>query len=524
MLFESEASNLVAGDTNNSRDVFLKDLQTGTLTRVSTKADGQQSNFDSNSAQFSSDGRYVLFESGSTDLVPGDTNVARDIFLKDLQTGAITLVSTAANGQLGNANSYNPQISADGRYVLFEGNDGNLVAGDTNGVRDIFLKDLWTGAITRVSTAADGQQANGSLGNYSAQFSPDGRYVFFESDASNLVSGDTNGETDIFQKDLWTGAITRVSTTADGQQGSGESYGIQLSSDGRYAVFASASALVPGDTNNQYDIFRVNLQYKLNATAIAEGRYLEVNLGVGSASSATIAWGDGTSSTVTPAAGSAAFSHTYASAGTRNATVILTEGALTWAAPHIIDTGSAAMVRNTGLADTLSGGGGSDILTGDAFSNILLANAGNDRLYSGLGNDSLDGGSGNDSLDGSSGNDRLTGGFGKDTLKGGSGRDVFVFDDRDTSASKSKADYLMDFSGRNGDRIDLKAVDAVARSRSDQKFSFIGKEAFSHAGQLRYEKAKGYTYIYLNTDNDRAAEAIIKIKGSIDLHKGWFVL
>jgi Ca2+-binding RTX toxin-like protein len=146
-------------------------------------------------------------------------------------------------------------------------------------------------------------------------------------------------------------------------------------------------------------------------------------------------------------------------------------------------------------------------ISGNELSQNLIGNAGSNRL------------------NGEAGNDRLSGGLGKDTFTGGKGRDVFVFDDRDTGSSKTKADYITDFRGREGDRLDLKLVDANTKKRGDQKFSFIGKDdAFSKAGEVRYEKTKGYTYVYLNTDSDKAAEGVIKLKGSIDLSKGWFVL
>jgi Tol biopolymer transport system component len=234
VVFESDASNLVAGDSNNANwDIFVKDLQSGAIQRVSTDAAGVQGNDSSCNAQFSADGRTVVFESYASNLVNGDSNGANDVFVKDLQSGAIQRVSTDAAGAQGNGGSYNAQFSADGRYVVFESGASNLVAGDSNGMRDVFVKDLQSGAIQRVSTDAAGVQGNGAA--TSAQFSADGRYVVFESDASNLVAGDSNGTIDIFVKDLQSGAIQRVSTDAAGVQGnSHSSSNAQFSADGRY--------------------------------------------------------------------------------------------------------------------------------------------------------------------------------------------------------------------------------------------------------------------------------------------------
>ncbi|MBB4041073.1 Ca2+-binding RTX toxin-like protein [Microvirga flocculans] len=176
------------------------------------------------------------------------------------------------------------------------------------------------------------------------------------------------------------------------------------------------------------------------------------------------------------------------------------------------------------FSQILNGNAGANRLSGGGGNDKLLASSGNDRLDGGSGNDTLEGGSGNDALIAGSGNDRLSGGSGTDTLTGGSGRDAFVFDDRQTSSSKSKADTIADFSGKGGDRIDLRAIDANTKKSGDQNFAFIGTKDFSKAGEVRYEKTKGYTYVYLNTDSDKAAEAVIKLKGSLDLSKGWFVL
>ncbi|MHB8859827.1 MAG: TolB family protein [Thermoleophilia bacterium] len=251
--FTSSGNNLVAGDTNNVMDIFLKDMDTGTTTRVSTDSDGNQANYYSPRAAISGDGRYVAFTSGASNLVYGDTNSDTDIFLKDTQTGATTRASTDSSGGQGNNTSDDPSISADGRYVTFESNSSNLVAGDTNGSRDIFLKDTQTGTTTRVSTDSSGIQGTGDSAY--ASISADGRYVSFYS-VSPLVSGDTNGIADIYIKDTQTGTTTRASTDSSSNQANGASNYPSISADGRYVAFMSyASNLVSGDTNGLRDVF-----------------------------------------------------------------------------------------------------------------------------------------------------------------------------------------------------------------------------------------------------------------------------
>ncbi len=252
--FQSWATNLVPGDTNRSTDVFVKDLQTGTLTLVSVASNGTQSNSESIHAAISADGRYVAFDSGANRLVPGDTNNVGDIFVKDLQTGTMTLVSVASNGTQSNYLSAIPSISADGRYVAFDSGATNLVPGDTNQTTDVFVKDLQTGTLTRISTASNGTQGNFWSDN--AKISADGRYVAFLSGATNLVPGANWINTNVFVKDLQTGTLTRISAASNGTQGNAESSRASISADGRYVAFDSlATNLVPGDTNNTWDVF-----------------------------------------------------------------------------------------------------------------------------------------------------------------------------------------------------------------------------------------------------------------------------
>ena len=186
----------------NSAPVFTADGGSdGSVTRVSTSATGAQADGQSHQPVFSPDGTKVTFESYADNLVPGDTNGLPDVFVKDLTTGTITLVSTNASGVQGDSWSYQPAFSPDGTKLAFASASDNLVPGDTNQAYDIFVKDLTTGAITRVSTSASGAQADG-FQSTNPIFSPDGTKVAFYSDADNLVPGDADHVRDIFVKDL----------------------------------------------------------------------------------------------------------------------------------------------------------------------------------------------------------------------------------------------------------------------------------------------------------------------------------
>ncbi|MBP2227849.1 Tol biopolymer transport system component/Ca2+-binding RTX toxin-like protein [Azospirillum agricola] len=398
VLFTSASSSLVAGDTNGVTDLFVRDLQTGAITRVSTAADGSQANGASSGGVFGPDGKSVLFTSAASNLVAGDRNNAQDVFLKDLETGAVRRISTAADGAQLNSGATLVGASADGGRAVLATAAGNMVGNDINGVADlfavdvgklaadgqgepglvglslgftagvtqatidwgdgqtssqtiagtatgltaghryrqtgsftgtvtltgadgasvsdgftaqlaadpqqmrlisanadgtasaqggsapvlsgngryaafsgtgsdgnggvvsgVFVRDLQTGTVTLASAAADGTAGN--LSGSATALSQDGRYVVFTSSASNLVAGDTNGQSDVFVKDMQTGAIVRASTASDGTQGNDRSTLGSVSADGRFVAFASdASNLVAGDTNGAQDIFVKDLQ------------------------------------------------------------------------------------------------------------------------------------------------------------------------------------------------------------------------------------------------------------------------
>lgn len=254
--YVTAATDLVPGDANGQPDVVVTDRRTGRTTGVSTGGDGESFGAPSISA----DGRIVVFRSAAGNLVPGDTNGVTDVFARDLRTGAVQRISVAADGSQGDRLVHHgTAVSADGRYVVFPSAATNLVPGDTNGSVDMFVKDRATGAVTRVNTTATGEQS--SSYTLMPAITADGGQVFFVAWGDNLVPGDTEDTPDIFVKTLRTGEIRRVSTSSDGQAADAQPYQPTVSADGRYLSFASlASNLVPGDTNNVDDVFRKDLR------------------------------------------------------------------------------------------------------------------------------------------------------------------------------------------------------------------------------------------------------------------------
>ncbi|HMC07628.1 MAG TPA: hypothetical protein VKG89_09585, partial [Solirubrobacterales bacterium] len=201
--------------------------------RVSVDDAGNQGNADSSDSAVSDDGRFVAYYSAASNLVPGDTNGVDDIFVRDRLTGTTERVSVDAAGNQGNGDSFGPALSADGRFVSFRSQASNLVPGDTNGASDDFVYDRQTGQIERISVDSAGNEANGD--SFETWMSDDGRYVAFLSFASNLVSGDTNGVSDIFVRDRQAGTTERVSVDSSGTEANGESFYPQISADGRFA-------------------------------------------------------------------------------------------------------------------------------------------------------------------------------------------------------------------------------------------------------------------------------------------------
>jgi Tol biopolymer transport system component len=240
--FESEASNLVAGDTNGLMDIFVADRATGAFELVSVGLGGAPANGPSSLGDATPDGRYIVFESYASNLVPGDTNGVPDIFVRDRTAGVTTRVSVAGDGSEANWYSMGGSLSADGQVVAFVSGATNLVPGDANRTYDVFVRDLAAGTTERVDAVATGTEPNDAA--VTALLSADGRFVYFVSMASNLVPGDENEGIDVFSYDRTLGVVERLTELVYPGQETAWSGGVAFSDDGRYLALTGA----PGST------------------------------------------------------------------------------------------------------------------------------------------------------------------------------------------------------------------------------------------------------------------------------------
>lgn len=306
VVFSSAANNLVAGDTNNVSDVFLRDTQSSATTLISVNTGGAVGNALSDEPSISADGRFVSFRSAASDLVAGDTNAQTDVFVRDVQSNTTRRVSADSTGTnfTGNPNDFSaePFTSASGRYVAFTSRAGDLVTGvtdredvptnpgQTGRVTDVFLRDLDDAdpaTATRMVSVTTAGNVSGFGRSFDASVSADGRYVAFRSEASDLVAGDANGKRDIFVRDMTAGTTRLVSVSSAGAQGNGDSDSPSISSDGRYVVFSSESTNFAGnDINGARDVFVYDLQ--TNTTTLISVNQLRTASANGASSEPTI--------------------------------------------------------------------------------------------------------------------------------------------------------------------------------------------------------------------------------------------
>ncbi len=309
--FDSGASDLVAGDTNGQPDVFVRDRVAGVTTRVSVAHDGSQLPVQSSKPRLSADGRYVLFATLATNVMPGppqgsggtdniyryelntgvidfvavygagaaisadgrfvalsqllsaapeDTNSAPDVYLLDFQSGSTTLVSVNPNGLAGNGYSTSPEISGDGSVVAFISNASDLVAGDTNHGFDIFVRNLVTGTTTIASSHTDGTQIEQLASGLSeCRLSLDGGHVLFDTNSRNLIDADLKTYSDVFVHDVAGGETQILSVDSNGWQvfepiGYG-AYKGGISADGQLVLFDTSAKLTPDDPSSARSVF-----------------------------------------------------------------------------------------------------------------------------------------------------------------------------------------------------------------------------------------------------------------------------
>jgi Tol biopolymer transport system component len=286
--FVTSASNVVPGDPGRDNDVFVHDRATRTTFAASVNSSGALAIYEggvgSHAPALSGDGRFIAFDSAAVNF---DASDRQGIFVHDRLTGETTRVSVSSAGVPGDG-ATNPAISADGRFVAFTSIAANLAPGDTNREADVFVRDRATGATTRVSFGNGGAEGNGGSGD--PAISSDGRFVAFDSLASNLVPGDTNSQSDVFLRDRAAGTTTRLSSDRDGgyapsisangrfvafrafiprpwnpvllyDRATGKTNtmapdgGGTLSADGRFVAFATAWPIDPSDTNGKSDVY-----------------------------------------------------------------------------------------------------------------------------------------------------------------------------------------------------------------------------------------------------------------------------
>jgi hypothetical protein len=462
VVFESQAMNLSPDDADDTQDVYVRDLQTSTTTLVSRAGGGSGAKGDDHSSgtAISADGRFVAFYSSAVNLSPDDPDDSRDVYVRDLETNTTTLVSRAAGaaGAKGNDGSDYSSMSSDGRFVAFSSSSSNLSPDDPEDDGwDVYVRDLQTNTTTLTSRATG---AGGIKGNNDADvpsISADGRFVAFESSASNLSPDDGDANYDVFVRDLQANTTALVSRAAgaSGANGNNGSYSAVLSGNGRFVAFASAATnLHPDDGDTTADMFRRDMLG--NAPAAAADAYATAHdtpltvaapgvlandadadhdplsaLVVSGPAHGTLALAADGSFTYSPARGySGPDSFTYrASDGgldSSPATVAITVKPAPAPPPAAaVPAPQAPAVKRLcqGRPATIVRTAGRDVLLGTPQADVIVALGGNDVVRGLGGNDRICAGAGNDRVDGGAGSDRLIGGPGNDTLAGGAGND-----------------------------------------------------------------------------------------------------
>jgi Tol biopolymer transport system component len=464
-------NDIIDGGTHNYLTVYLYDIATGSLSRVSSNAAGKTGNHSSNFPVIA--GHAIYFAGSATTLGPTDTNGKQDIYSKSLVDGSVQLISVTAHGEQANGDVTHPALSSDGRWIAFQTNATNFAPGIPSGATEIYVKDLLTGDIKLISQVS-GTAADGISGH--PVFSPDGTMLAFQSTADNLSADHVAGATSIYVCDLATGLLTCVTTDDQGNAVGGNSNHPIFSPDSNSISFASySSELVDGDANRRADIFVKTLRGSGADSLVGTAGDDSIH---GLSGNDTLAGGLG-NDLLDGGDGIDTADYSGAASGVTVSLAFTT-------------------VQNTRAAgkDTLI-----DIenLLGSAFNDTLTGNAQANFLT---------GGAGNDKLTGNVGDDTLMGGAGSDQLVGGAGADVFRFTlPADSQVDASLRDRILDFSHVDGDRIDLSAMGAFHITDRFHGAAFELKETTLATGFL----------LQGDIDGDKVADFAIVLVGSTAL-------
>ena len=583
VVFQSLAANFISNDTNGAYDIYVEDLQTETLKLVSSDSSGTIGNRASVNPSVSTDGLKVAFASDADNFlgfnnvsknlnaspftpdgnwsssssvtpeninvaIPVDNNMNRDVFVKNISTGAIQLVSQNYNGGAANGVSDQPSISTDGTKVVFRSFATNLTvelikavdavkvqaasAYDNDiiysilGNSRVFLNDLKTGTLSQLDILSDGKLPNGSSSN--PQLSPDGNFVAFISDATNLVSNDNNGVADVFVKNLSTGELKKVS---EDSTGTGNVVDFGFSGDSSTLAFSRLSGLEDNATMNVYSVVQVVIPpppdeveggqiytLSVNTSDVDEDNETEVIFSVsvsepletdvtipfvlsGTASKNTDYQGSLTQTSVfTMPAGETSIDLSFIAKldtlAEKDETLVLTLNPTDDST--ITDNGQTVTIHN--ITPPFQGKKTADKWTGTKNDDTAFGNGGNHTLSSVAGDDIIDGGDGND---------KITGGKGVDELTGGNGSDTFVFNKGDSGKDTDTADTITDLS--KGDKIDLAVISKTFNFIKTITSDFEGSNLKLSASKFDSYIANvddSYYFVYETTKNGTTHEIV----------------
>ena len=511
VVWQTTASNFVTTDHNGASDIYLCKLEDKSIKVLTTDKAGLQGNHDSiepslnanaSLLAFTSDADNFLGYSAANIKLPIDNNINRDVFVKNIITGEIQLVSQNYKGTSANGMSDSPSLNSDGTKIVFRSFASDLIVNSINDSNaDIYVKDLTTKMLTQINVNANGTVANGA--SWSPVISPDGNNVAFISDASNLVDDDTNDTPDLFIKDLTNGILMRV---VDTTSGNGEFTDFAFSGDSSVMAFSRWASANSGATENIYGtqsniIMPPQREYTLSvdssdvdedsttivtftisvdqptSTEIILPFTLSGTAGKNSDYSGELTQANGFIIAADETSAELSFVANIDNLPEQDETLVLTL-ATPLDGSQVFDNGQMVTIHSIFQGTRLA-----DRWTGTLKDDIAYGNNGNDILFSLTGNDVLDGG--ND-------NDKLIGGKGIDDLTGGNGKDTFVFVKGDSSGYIDNVDWINDLS--KGDKIDLSAI--------SKSFNFIKTFAIDLSGSnLHLSSIRKDIYV-ADIDND----------------------